>query len=374
MSTKNYTYKEIRRKNTKVVELRNRGNNLKNNHSVFVGGDNLISIQSMTNTLTSDIAGTLEQISECHKLGVDIMRVSVPDKDSSIALKEIVRNSPIPIIADIHFHYKRGIEAVESGVSCIRINPGNIGTKENLAEIVKVCKEHNVPIRVGVNVGSLENNILQKYNNEPCPEALVESAITNIKMIEDLDFNNIKISVKASDVILMVKSYRLLSQQIQYPLHLGLTEAGPVFNGTIKSAVSIGSLLMDGIGDTIRISLSALPQEEVKVCWALLKSLELRSRGVNIISCPSCARQQFDVIKIVSEVESKFSHITKNINISILGCVVNGIGEATRSDIGITGAMSGHHLIYLHGKPYAKSSKENIVQDVVNIVKKEFAD
>jgi len=367
-----YTYKKIDRKNTKILELKNRGEDLRSKNAVLIGGLNPVSVQSMTNTLTTDVKATLKQIEECFELGVDIMRVSVPDRESTLVLKDIVKNSPVPIIADVHFHYKRGIEAIDAGVACIRINPGNIGTKQQLGEIVKACIQTNTPIRVGVNVGSLEQNILQKYNNEPCPEALVESAIKNVQMIEDFGFDKIKISVKASDVMLMVKSYNLLSQKTNYPLHLGLTEAGPAMSGTVKSSVSIGSLLMNGVGDTIRISLSTLPQEEVKVCWALLKSLEIRSRGVNIISCPSCARQQFDVISTVAKIESMVSHIKRDINISILGCVVNGIGEATRSDIGITGAMSGQHLIYLHGKPYSKSATNNLINEVVKIVNNEF--
>ncbi len=365
-----YPYKQIIKKHTKQIELKS-NNNLSQN--VAIGGPAPVIVQSMTNTLTTDVNATIEQIQRCYELGAEVMRVSVPDRESTMALTEIIKKSPVPIIADVHFHYKRALEAVEAGASCIRINPGNIGTKDRLKEVVKACISAKVPIRVGVNVGSLEGEILQKYNNNPCPEALAESAIKNIKLIEDCGHDLIKVSVKASDVMLMVKSYQLLSGQINYPLHLGLTEAGPAFAGTIKSSVAIGTLLMQGIGDTIRISLSAPPEEEVKVAWGILKSLELRHRGINIISCPSCARQQFDVISMVAKIESLICHIKSSIDISILGCVVNGIGEATRSHIGITGAQSGQHLIYLHGKPYDKAKTEDLAQKVAEIVNANFS-
>jgi (E)-4-hydroxy-3-methylbut-2-enyl-diphosphate synthase len=359
-----YPYKHINKHSTKKIMLGN----------VSVGGDSAIAVQSMTNTLTTDIDATLAQIQRCFDLGAELMRVSVPDRESTIALRQIVKDSPVPIIADVHFHYKRAIEAVEAGASCIRINPGNIGSIERLKDVVTVCKSAGVPIRVGVNVGSLEGDILEKYNNNPCPEALVESAIKNVRLIEDCGYDQIKISVKASDVMLMYKSYELLSKQTNYPLHLGVTEAGPAFAGTVKSSIAIGGLLMNGIGDTLRVSLSADPEEEIKVCWAILKSLEIRKRGINIISCPSCARQQFDVITMVAKIESLISHVKQNIDVSILGCVVNGIGEATRSHIGITGAQSGQHLIYLHGKPYDKAKTEDLANAVARIVNQHFAE
>jgi (E)-4-hydroxy-3-methylbut-2-enyl-diphosphate synthase len=352
-------YKKIIRRKTRTVSV----------GKVLIGSEHPIAVQSMTNTLTTDIQGTLRQINKCYEAGADLMRVSVPDQESSEALKEIVKHSPVPIIADIHFHYKRGIEACKAGASCTRINPGNIGTKERAMEVVKAAKDCGSSIRIGVNVGSLGEEMLKKYHS-PCPEALVESALNTAKILEDLDFFNFKISVKASDVMLMVKSYEMLAKQCDYPLHLGVTEAGPMASGVVKSSIGLGSLLMQGIGDTIRISLSAPPEDEIPVCFNVLKALELRTRGVNIVSCPSCARQQYDVIKVVSEVEAGTAHISKPIRISMLGCVVNGLGEALESDIGVTGAGSGNHLIYIKGKPELKVTSKELTKTIIDLANK----
>ena len=296
---------------------------------VAVGGDSPISVQSMTNTLTTDVKGTITQISELAEAGADIVRVSCPDKDSTLALKEIIKHSSVPIIADIHFHYERAIEAAKSGASCLRINPGNIGSISRVREVIKAANDYNCSIRIGVNGGSLEKDILEKYK-EPCPEALVESALKNIKILEDNNFFNFKISVKASDIFLAVNSYRKLAVSCDYPLHLGITEAGGYFPGTVKSSIGLGLLLMEGIGDTIRVSLSANPVEEVKAGLEILKSLNLKNRGVKIISCPSCARQAFEVIKTVEILEQRLSHIKESLTLSIIGCVVNGPGEASK--------------------------------------------
>ena len=352
-------YKNIERRKTKTVTV----------GKVLIGSQHPISVQSMTNTLTTDIQGTIKQINECYEAGVDIMRVSVPDIESGQSLKEIVKHSPVPIIADIHFHYKRGIEACKAGAACTRINPGNIGSKERAIEVVKAAKDYGSSIRIGVNVGSLGEDILKKYH-APCPEALVESALNTAKILEDLDFFNFKISVKASDVILMVKAYEMLAMKCDYPLHLGVTEAGPFNSGVVKSAMGLGKLLMQGIGDTLRISLSVPPKDEIPVCWNVLKGLGLRSRGVNIVSCPSCARQAFDVIKVVSEVEAGTANISKPLRISMLGCVVNGLGEALESDIGVTGAGSGNHLIYINGKPELKVPASELSKTIIEIANK----
>ena len=349
--------------------------------SVKIGSDHPIAVQSMTTSLTTDVKETLYQIDACHELGADLMRVSVPNEESAIAIKEICQKSPVPIIADLHFNtYRDAIyrKTIEGGVGCIRINPGTLtprgvdfdsGKKNNtIKNIVEVLKDYNCAVRIGVNTGSLDEKILQKYGS-PTPEALVESAMESVKYFEDNDFFNFKIAVKASDPLLMIKSYELLASKVKYPLHLGVTEAGPMMLGTVKSSIGIGNLLLQGIGDTIRISLSDKPEEEIKVCWALLKSLQIRSRGVNIISCPSCARQQFNVIDIVKKIEQNTAHIKKNMSISILGCVVNGLGEATHTDIGVTGAVSGHHIIYKHGKPFGKCSSEDLVSYVTNLAK-----
>ncbi len=325
--------------------------------NVSIGGNNQIAVQTMTNTLTSNAKDTIAQIERSAKLGVDLVRVSVPDKESSHSLKEIVKHSPVPIIADIHFHYKRGIEAANNGASCIRINPGNIGSIERIKEVIKAAKDNNCSIRVGVNAGSLEKQILEKFS-EPNPEALVESAKLNIKILEDNDFTNFKISVKSSDIFMSIKAYEQLAELCDYPLHLGITEAGGKRTGSIKSSIGVGNLLMKGIGDTIRISLSDEPEEEVRVGFEILKSLGLRNRGVKIISCPSCARQQFEVIKTVKNLEKKLDDISTPITVSIIGCVVNGPGEATMTNIGITGGGNDTHMIYLDGK------KNNVVKNV----------
>ncbi len=340
-------YQQINRRKSRVIKVGN----------VSIGGNNQIAVQTMTNTLTSNAKDTIAQIERSAKLGVDLVRVSVPDKESSHSLKEIVKHSPVPIIADIHFHYKRGIEAANNGASCIRINPGNIGSIERIKEVIKAAKDNNCSIRVGVNAGSLEKQILEKFS-EPNPEALVESAKLNIKILEDNDFTNFKISVKSSDIFMSIKAYEQLAELCDYPLHLGITEAGGKRTGSIKSSIGVGNLLLRGIGDTIRISLSDEPEEEVRVGFEILKSLGLRNRGVKIISCPSCARQQFEVIKTVKNLEKKLDDISTPITVSIIGCVVNGPGEATMTNIGITGGGNDTHMIYLDGK------KNNVVKNV----------
>ena len=334
---------------------------------VFIGGDSPISVQSMTNTITSDEASTINQVNQLQEVGADLVRISCPDQDSTKALKNIIKKTDIPIIADIHFHFKRAIEAAKSGADCLRINPGNIGSNERVKEVIKAAKDYNCAIRIGVNAGSLEKKILEKYK-EPCPEALVESAIYNIKLLEDNDFFNFKISVKSSDVFLAVKAYQLLSKSHDYPLHLGITEAGGLLTGSIKSSIGIGSLLMKGIGDTIRVSLSADPIEEIKAGYEILGSLGIRSRGVQIISCPSCARQAFPVIETVKILESKLSHIKKPITLSIIGCVVNGPGEASQTDVGLTGGGEGNNLLYLSGLPHKKVASNSLIDKVVELV------
>tara|TARA_Y100000590_G_scaffold307622_1_gene347352 strand:- start:2760 stop:3857 length:1098 start_codon:yes stop_codon:yes gene_type:complete len=350
-------FRDINRRKTKKIKV----------GSVEVGGDAPISVQSMTNTLTTDIEKTVKQINELTEAGADIVRVSCPDKDSSLSLKKIIPKVKAPIVADVHFHYKRAIEAAASGAHCLRINPGNIGSKEKVKEILKAAKDNNCSIRIGVNAGSLEKNLLEKYK-EPCPEALVESAINNIKLLEDEDFLNFKISVKSSDVFLATKAYKILSKKCDYPLHLGITEAGGLTTGSIKSSIGIGNLLMEGIGDTIRVSLSADPVEEVKIGYEILKTLNLRHRGVNIISCPSCARQGFPVIDTVKILEEKLSHIKEPITLSIIGCVVNGPGEASQTQIGLTGGGQDNHMMYISGLPHHKVPSEKIVEEVVNLV------
>ena len=352
-------FRDIKRKKTKIINVGN----------VRVGGDNPISVQSMTNTLTTDIKSTINQINSIAEEGADIVRVSCPDKDSALALKEITKHVPIPIVADIHFHYKRAIEAAENGAKCLRINPGNIGDKIKIHEVLSAAKNNDCSVRIGVNAGSLEKDILEKYK-EPCPEALVESALRNIKILEDQDFFNFKISVKSSDVFLSIAAYRQLSKVCDYPLHLGITEAGSFVSGSIKSSIGVGSLLMDGIGDTIRISLSDDPPQEIKVGNEILKSLNLRHRGVKIISCPSCARQAFPVIDTVKTLEEKLSHIKTPITLSIIGCVVNGPGEAAMTDIGITGGGKGNNMLYLSGIQSEKVLTDEIISDVVKHVEK----
>ena len=340
------SYQKIQRRKTRVVNV----------GDVLIGGDNPISVQTMTNTLTIDTKSTIKQIERVVKAGADLVRVSIPDKESSQSLKQIVKESKIPIIADIHFHYKRAIEAAKNGASCLRINPGNIGSEEKVKEVIQAAKDNNCSIRIGVNGGSLEKRILEKYS-EPNPEALIESAQNNIKILEDNDFFNFKISVKSSDIFMAIKAYEGLSEICDYPLHLGITEAGGKRTGSIKSSIGMGNLLLSGIGDTIRVSLSDEPEEEVKVGFEILKSLGIRNRGVKIISCPSCARQQFQVIELVKKLEKSLEDIEKPITVSIIGCVVNGPGEANMTNIGITGGGNNTHMIYVDGK------KDHIIKD-----------
>ena len=353
----------IKRKKTKEIKV----------GKISVGGASQISVQSMTNTLTTDVKKTITQIQELEEAGADIVRVSCPDEDSTKSLKEIVKKVNVPIVADIHFHYKRAIEAAEMGASCLRINPGNIGSKERVLEVVKAAKNNNCSIRIGVNAGSLNKSLLEKYK-EPCPEALVESAKNNIKLLEDNDFFNFKISVKSSDIFLTVKAYQQLSNECNYPLHIGVTEAGGLFSGSIKSSIGIGQLLMEGIGDTIRVSLSSDPIDEIKAGYEILKSLGIRSRGVNIISCPSCARQAFPVIETVKELEKKLAHIKKPLNLSIIGCVVNGPGEASQTEIGLTGGGQDNNLLYLSGIPHTKVANSDIINKVVKLVEDKVKD
>jgi len=356
-------FREIKRRKCRKIKVGN----------IEVGGDAPISVQSMTNTLTTDSNATIKQINDIAEAGADIARVSCPDEDSTKALKEIIKHSTIPVVADIHFHYKRAIESAIAGAHCLRINPGNIGSKDRVAEVVKAAKDYNCAIRIGVNGGSIEQDLLEKYK-EPCPEALVESAERNIKILEDLDFFNFKISVKASDIFLAVHAYRQLAKKCDYPLHLGITEAGSYFSGTVKSSIGIGMLLSEGIGDTIRISLSSDPVNEVKAGLEILKSLHLKSRGVKIISCPSCARQGFDVIKTVEILEQKLSHIKEPLTLSIIGCVVNGPGEASQTDIGLTGGGKGNNMIYLSGLQNHKVQSEKIIDHIVELVEKKAND
>ena len=350
-------HRAIKRRKTKKIKVGN----------IFVGGDSFISVQSMTNTITSDISSTVKQIIELENAGADIVRVSCPDENSTKALKDIVKNVKAPIVADIHFHHKRAIEAARAGASCLRINPGNIGSSDRVLDIIKAAKDYNCSIRIGVNAGSLDKSLLEKYK-EPCPEALVESAMFNVKLMEDNDFFNFKISVKSSDVFLAVKAYEKLSKVCDYPLHVGITEAGGLLTGSIKSSIGIGQLLMQGIGDTIRVSLSADPIEEVKAGYEILKSLNIRSRGVQIISCPSCARQAFPVIDTVKILEKKLSHIKTPITLSIIGCVVNGPGEAAQTEIGLTGGGQDNNLLYLSGVPHTKVASSAIINKIVNLV------
>jgi (E)-4-hydroxy-3-methylbut-2-enyl-diphosphate synthase len=340
---------------------------------VPVGGGAPISVQTMTNTLTTDVAGTLDQIIRAADVGADIVRVSTPDEDSTRALREIVRESPVPIVADIHFHYRRAIEAAEAGAACLRINPGNIGDASRVREVVKAAKDHGCSIRIGVNAGSLEKHLLEKYG-EPCPDAMVESGLDHIKLLQDNDFHEFKISCKASDVFLAAAAYQQLAEATDAPIHLGITEAGGLMTGTVKSAVGLGSLLWAGIGDTIRVSLSADPVEEVKVGFEILKALGLRHRGVNIISCPSCARQGFDVIKTVEVLEKRLEHIKTPMSLSIIGCVVNGPGEALMTDVGFTGGGAGSGMVYLAGKQSHKMSNDRMIDHIVEQVEKKAAE
>lgn len=341
--------------------------------SVPVGGDAPISVQTMTNTLTTDVKATVDQIKACEDAGADIVRVSVPDVESSTALKDIIKQVNVPIVADIHFHYKRAIEAAEAGAACLRINPGNIGNADRVKEVIKAARDHNCSIRIGVNAGSLEKHLLEKYA-EPCPEAMIESGLEHIKILQDNDFHEFKISVKASDVFLAAAAYQGLADATDAPIHLGITEAGGLTSGTIKSAIGLGNLLWMGIGDTVRVSLSADPVEEVKVGFEILKSLGLRHRGVNIISCPSCARQGFDVIKTVETLERRLEHIKTPMSLSIIGCVVNGPGEALMTDVGFTGGGAGSGMVYWAGKQDHKIDNAKMVDHIVELVEKRAAE
>ena len=356
-------FRNINRKKTKVINV----------GQVKIGGDNPISVQSMTNTLTTDVKGTIKQINAIEDAGADLVRVSCPDQDSTSALKKITKSINIPLIADIHFHFKRAIEAASNGADCLRINPGNIGDKNKIKEVIKAAKDNNCSIRVGVNAGSLEKDILEKFK-EPCPEALVESALRNIEILENEDFFNLKVSVKSSDVFLSIGAYKQLSNKTDYPLHLGITEAGSFLPGSIKSSIGFGSLLLEGIGDTVRVSLSDDPVKEVIVGNEILKSLSLKNRGVKIISCPSCARQAFQVIDTVKTLEEKLSHIKTPITLSIIGCVVNGPGEAAMTDIGITGGGKGSNILYLSGIQSEKVLTNNIISKVVEEVEKKVSE
>jgi (E)-4-hydroxy-3-methylbut-2-enyl-diphosphate synthase len=341
--------------------------------NVPVGGGAPVTVQTMTNTVTSDAKATIDQIRRCEEAGADIIRVSCPDEESTTALKQIVRAARVPIVADIHFHYKRALEAADAGAACLRINPGNIGSEARVAEVVRAAKANGCAMRIGVNAGSLERDLLEKYG-EPCPEALVESALDHIKLLEDQDFREYKVAVKASDVFLAVAAYQQLADAVDCPLHLGVTEAGGLIGGTVKSAIGIGSLLWAGIGDTIRVSLSAEPEEEVRVGFEILKALGIRHRGVRVVSCPSCARQGFDVIRTVQLLEERLAHISTPLSLSVLGCVVNGPGEARETDIGITGGGSGKHMVYLSGVTDHHVQDEEMVDHIVRLVEAKAAE
>ncbi len=340
---------------------------------VPVGGDAPISVQTMTNTPTTDVAATVAQVQAAAEAGADIVRISVPDEASSAALKEIIPECPVPIVADIHFHYRRGIESAEAGAACLRINPGNIGRPDRVREVIAAARDHGCSMRIGVNAGSLEKHLLEKYG-EPCPEAMVESGMEHIRILEDNDFMDFKISVKASDVFLSAAAYQGIAEATDAPIHLGITEAGGFVGGTIKSAIGLGNLLWMGIGDTLRVSLSADPVEEVKVGYEILKSLGLRHRGVNIISCPSCARQGFDVIRTVETLEKRLEHIKTPMSLSIIGCVVNGPGEALMTDIGFTGGGAGSGMVYLAGKQSHKMSNDKMIDHIVEQVERRAAE
>lgn len=357
MSNAYRAYRTIERRQCRQIMVGN----------VPVGGDAPISVQTMTNTLTTDAEATIVQINAAAEAGADIVRVSCPDEESTTALRTICKNSPVPIVADIHFHYRRAIEAAEAGAACLRINPGNIGKAERVREVIKAARDHGCSMRIGVNAGSLERHLLEKYA-EPCPEALVESALDHARILQDNDFHEFKISVKASDVFLAVGAYQQLAEAIDCPLHIGITEAGGLRAGTVKSAIGLGNLLWAGIGDTVRVSLSADPTEEVKAAYEMLKSLGLRRRGVTVISCPSCARQQFNVIETVQIIEDRLQHINEPISVSIIGCVVNGPGEARETDIGLTGGGKGTHQIYVSGLADHRLSNEDLVEHIVGMV------
>ncbi|HVR65847.1 MAG TPA: flavodoxin-dependent (E)-4-hydroxy-3-methylbut-2-enyl-diphosphate synthase [Verrucomicrobiae bacterium] len=356
-------YRDISRRKSRQIRVGN----------VLVGGDAPITVQSMTNTLTADPKATIEQIRRIEAAGADIIRVSCPDEESTQGLKQIVREAQVPIVADIHFHYKRAIEAAQAGAACLRINPGNIGSAERVKEVVKAAKDYGCSMRIGVNAGSLEKDLLEKYG-EPCPEAMVESALTHAKILEDNDFREFKISVKASDVFLAVAAYQGLADACDYPLHIGITEAGGLRTGTVKSSIGLGMLLWSGIGDTVRVSLSAEPEEEIRAGFEILKGLNLRHRGVNVIACPSCARQQFDVIRTVEVLEKALAHITTPMTVSVIGCVVNGPGEARETDIGFTGGGNNTHQVYIAGQPHHRLKDGKIVDHLVELVEKKAAE
>ncbi len=356
-------YRDILRRKSRQIMVGN----------VPVGGDAPISVQTMTNSLTTDVQATIDQIRQAAEAGADIVRVSCPDKESTAALRDIIPEVSVPIVADIHFHYKRAIEAAEAGAACLRINPGNIGSEDRVRDVVKAAKDHGCSMRIGVNAGSLEKHLLEQYG-EPCPDAMVQSALEHARILEDNDFFDFKISVKASDVFLAVAAYQGLAEACDYPLHLGITEAGALRAGTVKSSVGMGMLLWSGIGDTIRVSLSADPVEEVKVGFDLLKSLDIRHRGVRIISCPSCARQAYPVIKTVELLERRLDHITTPLSLSIIGCVVNGPGEARETDIGLTGGGNGNHMVYLNGMSDHKIEDDGLVEHIVGLVEKKAAE
>ncbi|HAK98506.1 MAG: flavodoxin-dependent (E)-4-hydroxy-3-methylbut-2-enyl-diphosphate synthase [PS1 clade bacterium] len=338
--------------------------------AVPVGGDAPISVQSMTNTVTADVQATINQIKELEEAGADIVRVSCPDEASTMALKDIVKAAEVPIVADIHFHHARAIEAAEAGAACLRINPGNIGNADRVRDVIQAAKDHGCSMRIGVNAGSLEKHLLEQYG-EPCPEAMVESALDHVRILQDHDYHEYKISVKASDVFLSVAAYQQLAEAVDCPLHIGITEAGGYTSGTVKSSIGLGSLLWAGIGDTLRVSLSSDPVDEIKVGFEMLKSLGLRHRGVTIISCPSCARQGFDVIKTVQTLEERLAHVSEPITLSIIGCVVNGPGEARETDIGFTGGGAGSGMVYVSGRPDHKMSNEEMVDHLVGLVENE---
>jgi (E)-4-hydroxy-3-methylbut-2-enyl-diphosphate synthase len=341
--------------------------------SVPVGGDAPVTVQTMTNTLTHDAKATIDQIRRCEEAGADIIRVSCPDEESTAAMKQITRAARVPIVADIHFHYKRALEAADGGAACLRINPGNIGSSARVKEVVRAAKANGCAMRIGVNAGSLEKHLLEKYG-EPCPDAMVESALEHAKILEDNDFHEFKISCKASDVFLAVAAYQQLAERTDYPLHLGITEAGGFVGGSVKSSIGLGMLLWGGIGDTIRVSLSANPEEEVRVGFEILKSLGIRHRGVKIVSCPSCARQGFQVIKTVETLEERLRHIQTPMSLSIIGCVVNGPGEARETDIGLTGGGNGRHMVYLNGVTDHVIDDEKMVEHIVSLVEKKAAE
>jgi (E)-4-hydroxy-3-methylbut-2-enyl-diphosphate synthase len=356
-------YRDIRRRRSRQIRV----------GKVPVGGDAPISVQTMTTTLTHDVVGTVAQIRSAEAAGADIVRVSCPDEESTAALADIVRQVQVPIVADIHFHYRRAVEAASAGAACLRINPGNIGSRERVREVVKAARDHGCSMRIGVNAGSLERDLLERFG-EPCPEAMVESALRHARTLQDEDFHEFKISVKASDVFLAVAAYQQLAEAGDFPLHLGITEAGALTGGTVKSSIGIGSLLWAGIGDTIRVSLSADPVEEVRVGFEILRSLGLRRRGVNIVSCPSCARQAFPVIKTVEVLEKRLAHITTPVSLSIIGCVVNGPGEARETDVGLTGGGRGHHMVYLRGVADHKIDEAGLVDHIVGLVEAKAAE